>query len=92
MVWWTVDFIYRTHLAYTPLVQNHYSIGNGPHDCQIVRDKDIGYVALSLQVRQQIEHRCLDRHIEGGGRFIAKYDLWIGSNSPGNSYALFLAA
>ena len=38
--------------------------------CQVVRDKDQAGAVLALQVIQQVEHRSLHGHIQGGDRLI----------------------
>ena len=42
-----------------------------PHDAQIVTDEKIRQVERRPQIHEQVQHLCLDRHVQRGDRFVA---------------------
>src|SRR5438093_236678 len=53
-----------------PLAQS----GDYPH---VVRDEDDGRLRLLVEVTKQLEDLGLDRHVQGGGRFVGDQDRWL---------------
>ena len=61
-----------------------------PRYRQVMRDEEVGNACSFLQVRQQVDDRCLDGHIEGRCGFIADDETRLGRDRPGDRYPLLL--
>ena len=55
---------------------------------QVVRDHEVGQIALPAQVRQQIEDLGLNRHVERRGRLIQQQDFGFRCQGAGDRHAL----
>jgi hypothetical protein len=53
------------------LVEHRHAIGQGTHHRQVMRDKDIGRPAISLELGQEIEDGGLNRYIKGRRHLVA---------------------
>ena len=59
---------------------------------EIVRDEQVRDVPLFLQVVQQIQNLRLNRHVEGGDRFVADNEIGRQRDRAGDADALPLTA
>ena len=58
------DDVGRADLHQAPEVHHPDAIGDVAHDPQVVRDEDVGEVAVALQAHEKVEDRGLHRHVE----------------------------
>ncbi len=63
-----------------------------PHDRQVVRDEQEGDVEFLLQVLHQVDHLCLDGHVECRHRLVGNENLGLKGQRPGDADALALTA
>ena len=68
------------------------SVGNVLDNGKIVRDEQIGQVALFLQIGQQVDNLALDGHVQRGNRLVTDDELRLHRQTAGNADALALAA
>jgi hypothetical protein len=64
---------YRPHRAdfnYFPKIHDGYIIGHTGDHPQVMSDKQDGCLKISPQIIHQFQNLRLDRHIEGGRRFV----------------------
>ncbi len=59
-----IDALGIGHFDGPALAHHHDLVGHVAHHGQIVGDEDISHTEFVLQIEQQVEHLCLDRHIE----------------------------
>ena len=57
-----------------------------------MRDEHVGQVALALQFAQQIDHLCLEQHVERAGRLVQHDEVRLQHHRARNADALTLAA
>ena len=55
-------------------------------------DKQVAHAELGLEIRQQVEHHGLHRHIQRGGRLIQNQQLRFGGNRAGDADTRLLPA
>ena len=63
-------------------------VGQIADDAEIMRDENAAHGLRHLEIGQQIEDRCLHRHIERRGRFIAHHHLGLAGKGPRNCHPL----
>jgi hypothetical protein len=73
-------------------VHDGYPVGDMPDYPEVMGDEDIGEPELLLEVREEVQHLGLDRHIEGGDRLVGHDQLRPGREGPGDADPLALAA
>ena len=61
----------RAELHQPPEVQHRDAIREVAHDAEVVRDEEVGGVALGLQLDEQVEDRGLHGHVERRGGLVA---------------------
>lgn len=61
-------------------------------DGQVMGDEQVGDSCPFLQVRQQVDDRCLDGYIEGRRGFITDHETRLGRNGSRDGDPLLLAA
>src|SRR5205823_11280269 len=81
----------RCDLDDAPAAHDRDSVGDIVDDGQVVRDEEVSQAKLFLKIHQQVQDLRLDRHIEGGDRFIADHQLGPQSKSAGDADALALS-
>src|SRR5262249_18912907 len=65
--------------------------GNVANNRQSMRDEQVGYAKLFLQILKQVDHLGLDRNIECRDRLVADYELGAKRYGSGDPYTLPLA-
>ena len=68
------------------------AIGDVVDDGEIVRNEEVGETHAPLQIAHQVQHLCLDRDIERGGRLVADQKLRPRRQRARNRDALPLSA
>ena len=53
-----------------------------------MRDEQVRETEPIAQIRQQVDDRCLDRHVQRGYRLIADYETWLSRERARNCDAL----
>ncbi len=59
---------------------------------EVVGDEQVGEPELALQVAQQVQHLCLDRHVERRDRLVADHELRLERERPRDADPLALPA
>jgi hypothetical protein len=67
-------------------------VGNPLHHVDVVADEQHGETALGLQPLEQRDDLDLDRHVQGGNRFVANEHFGLAQQRTGDAYALTLTA
>ena len=65
-----------THLHEPTTVKHGHSVGEMPHDGEVVTDEQVAQPKLLLQAAQQVEDLCLDGQVERADRFVAYHQTW----------------
>jgi hypothetical protein len=81
-----------TGLHQLAALENEHSLGDGCDHPQIVSDEKQGKPEFSAQLTEQLEHRRLDRDVEGGGDLIADDQLRLGRQRSGDPDSLAFTA
>ena len=68
------------------------AIAEVSYDRHVVTDEHVREVPALLQVQKKIENLRLDRHVEGGNRFVHYQHVWIENERTRNSHSLELAS
>ena len=61
-------------------------------NAQVMRDEQVGQVALFLQALQQVDDLGLNRNIQCGDRLVTDYELRVQGKGTGDADTLALAA
>jgi hypothetical protein len=56
-------------------VHDRDPVGDVPYDAQVVRDEQHRQAAVADQVRQQVQHLGLDRHVQRRDRLVGHHEL-----------------
>ena len=72
-----VDLLLGPHFYRAAEVHHQDLIGDMPDHRQVVGDEHVGGVEFLLQIHEQVEHLCLNRYVEGGGRFVGHQHLGL---------------
>ena len=67
-------------------------IGEVADHAEIVRDQQITRLALGLELREDVQDRSLDRHVERARRLVGHDDARVARERPGDRDALFQAS
>ena len=86
------DLVRRALLLEPPEVHHDDAVGEVAHDPEVVADEQVARRLRRLQVRQQVEDRGLDRHVEGARRLVAHDDAGIAGERPGDRDTLLQPA
>ena len=86
----TVERVTGLHQLAT--LQNEHSLGDGCDHPQIVGDEKQGQPEFGPQLTEQLEHRRLDRDVEGGGDLVADDQLRLGRQRSSDPDSLAFAA
>lgn len=70
MPWCTEDFVPACNLNNLPKIHHGNLVANLRDNRQIVRNKQVRQVELCLQIRKQIDHLSLNRHIQSRNSLI----------------------
>ena len=62
------------------------------YDGEIMAHQKIREVPVLTYFLEQIQHFCLDRHVECRGGLIKQHDFWFENQCPGNRHSLALTA
>ena len=87
-----VDFPGVRQLHHFTKVHHGDSVGNVPHNQQIVGDEQIGQTHFILQLVKHIDDLGLNGHVQSGHRLIADHELGLHGQGPGDADALPLTA
>ena len=82
----------RAELHEPPEIQHRDAIREVAHDAEVVRDEEVGGIALGLQLDEQVEDRGLHGHVERGGGLVADDEARLARERAGDRDALLLAA
>ena len=58
-----------------PLAHHDHTISDFTHDAQVMRDEQKAQPLTALQISQELQNLCLNRHIKGGGGLIGDQQL-----------------
>ena len=86
------DFLLRPLLYRMAQVHHQHVVRDMPHHGQIVRDKEVSEPQFVLQIRQQIQNLCLNRHVERRNGLVGHHQLRAEHEGAGDGNALALAA
>ena len=80
------------HLDHAAEVHHAYAVGDEADHGQVVRNEEIGQSQILLEIREDVEHLCLNRHVKRGDRLIAHQQLRVERNAACDAHALALTA
>ena len=80
----------RGVLGYLSEVHHHDAVGDVAHDREVVGDEQVRQVVLFLEVKQEIENLCLDRHVECRHGLVAHDEVGVEGHGAGDADALAL--
>ena len=83
-----VQFVARRQLHHAAQIHHRDAVGDVFDDVQIVRDEQIRQPHPLLQIVQQVDDLCLNRHIQRGNRLVADDELRLDGQRAGNADAL----
>ena len=75
MLWTRKDEVEWAGLDRHSCVHDHYPIGDGLHDRQVVRHEQESHVVDLLALPQEFKYPSLDCHVERGCRLISQQEL-----------------
>ncbi len=75
-----------------PEIHDHGSVADVSHDGHVVGDQQQREPELLAQIGEEVEHRRLDRYVEGRDRFIGHQQLGLYGQGPRDAHALALAS
>ena len=84
------QFLLRSLFNHLPQIHNKNVVRNIANDAQIMRNENIRYLGFLLDIEQEVDDLCLNRHIQCGNRFVADYKLRV--QDQGTAYADALTA
>ena len=87
-----VDVARFTELDEFAEVHHADPVGDVMHHREVVRDEYVSEALLLLEVREQIEHLRLDRHVESGHWFVGYQESWAEGERARDSETLSLPA
>ena len=87
-----VDFLRRPDLHDAAQVHHGDVVGEVAHHAQVMGDEDHGGAEGLLDLQQQVDHRRLHRHVQGGHRLVADDQVRPAGQGPGDAHPLLLAA
>ena len=74
----------RTDLHQPPEIQHGDTVRDVAHHPQVVAHEEVAHPLLGLEVGEQVEDRCLHRHVERRGRLVADDDARIAGKGTGD--------
>ena len=86
------DLDRRAHLHHRAEIEHGDPVGHRLHHGEIVTDEEVGQTELRLEVRQQVQHLRLHRHVERRDRFVEDQDARVRRQRAGDADALRLPA
>ena len=92
MGWVREDRLGFAHLDDLAQVHHRHAAADMAHQPQVVGDEQVGQLQALLQVHQQVDHLCLDRHVERRHRLVGDDELRLERQRPGQADPLPLAA
>ncbi len=75
-----------------PLINNTDTVRNKTDDRQVVRDEQVGYLLLFLELLEEIEHLGADGHVQRGDRLIGHDQFRLHDHRAGQADTLALTA
>ncbi len=73
-------------------IHHRHAVGDVLDDTQVVGDKKVGQFEPSLEILEQVDDLCLDRHVQGRDRLVAHDELGLERQRPRDTDALALPA
>jgi len=80
------------HLHDATDVHHRDSVTDVPDDAQVMGDKKVGEIKLTLQFDEQVEDLRLNGDVQRGYRLVGDHQSWIQGQGPGNDNPLSLPA
>ena len=82
----------RRHLHDLADVHHRDAVADVLDDAEVVSDEQIGESKALLKLEEEVQDLRLDRHVQGGDRFVRNDQTRIQGQGPGDADALTLAA
>ncbi len=87
-----VHLLAGAHLYHLAEVHDGDSIGDVPHEREVVRDEQVGEIELALERLEEVDDLRANRHVESRHRLVEDEQLWIERERARNTDPLSLAA
>ena len=82
----------RPGLHHTAQVHHYHPVAQQPHHVQVVADEHISHAQRRPQLRQQLQHRHLNRHIQRRRRLVQDQQVRPWPDRPGDAHTRPLPA
>ena len=87
-----VDLIHGAQLHQLAQIHDGHAVAQMLDHRQVMGDEHVGQVQLLLQLLQQVQDLCANRHVQSGDRLVADQQLGVGGDGAGDDDTLTLAA